>query len=175
MPGSRTTTTNSTSTRKRASHPSTGRKPSDRRSDVTFGSSPNRPHQTSSLRSLPHRSGMMSSPRPDSIGGRLREARLAAGLSQSMLERKSGVPKSMLSRYENDHLLPSVRTLRRLAEAIELPASALFDDEGSPAMLDRELARRGIRFSSRAEMLRFADMISDAVRQNQTDASTARR
>ena len=115
----------------------------------------------------------MSSPRTDSIGIRLREARLAAGLSQSMLERKSGVPKSMLSRYENDHLLPSVRTLRRLAESIGVPASALFEDEGSPAMLDRELARRGIRFASRAEMLRFADMISDAVRESQP--STARR
>ncbi len=99
----------------------------------------------------------------DSVGDRLRSARRAAGLSQSMLERKSGIPKSMLSRYENDHLLPSVRTLRRLADAIGVTASSLFEDDDSPAMLDRELARRGIRFSSRAEMLRFADMICDAM------------
>ena len=101
----------------------------------------------------------------DSLGDRLRAARTAAGLSQSMLERKSGIPKSMLSRYENDHLLPSVRTLRRLAEAIGVAASALFENGDSPAMLDRELARRGVRFTSRAEMLRYADMICDAIAQ----------
>jgi transcriptional regulator with XRE-family HTH domain len=110
------------------------------------------------------------------LGNRLRVARLGAGLSQSMLERKSGVPKSMLSRYENDHLLPSVRTLRRLSEAIGVAASALFEQEDAPAMLDRELARRGIRFSSRAEMLRFADIISEALgRSAEADASVARR
>jgi transcriptional regulator with XRE-family HTH domain len=88
-----------------------------------------------------------------------------------MLERKSGIPKSMLSRYENDHLLPSVRTLRRLAEAIGVGASMLFEEEDSPGMLDRELARRGIRFGSRAEMLRFADMISEAMAQRDQPAS----
>ena len=106
-----------------------------------------------------------------SLGDRLRAARTGAGLSQSMLERESGVPKSMLSRYENDHLLPSVRTLRRLAEAIGVAASALFEEEDSPVMLDRELARRGVRFGSRAEMLRFADMICAAL---ETDTSLAR-
>lgn len=111
----------------------------------------------------------------DTLGDRLRMARTAAGLSQSMLERKSGVPKSMLSRYENDHLLPSVRTLRRLSEAIGVAASALFEDDDSPAMLDRELARRGIRFGSRAEMLRFADMITETLAQREPNGSETRR
>ncbi|MFY9589032.1 MAG: helix-turn-helix transcriptional regulator [Actinomycetota bacterium] len=110
---------------------------------------------------------MTPSQRDDSLGYRLRAARAAAGLSQSMLERKSGIPKSMLSRYENDHLLPSVRTLRRLAEAIGIGAATFFEDEASPAMLDRELAHRGVRFGSRAEMLRYADMICDALAQQE--------
>ena len=110
---------------------------------------------------------MTASPRSEDIGRRLREARLAAGLSQSMLERKSGVPKSMLSRYENDHLLPSMRTLRRLATAIGVPVASFFDSDPSPTTLDGELARRGIRFATRAEMLRFANMISDAMAQQQ--------
>ena len=117
---------------------------------------------------------MTPAARNESLGDRLRSARTAAGLSQSMLERKSGIPKSMLSRYENDHLLPSVRTLRRLADSIGVAASSLFEDDDSPAMLDRELAERGIRFGSRAEMLRFADMISDAIAQ-QNQGSEARR
>jgi transcriptional regulator with XRE-family HTH domain len=114
---------------------------------------------------------MMVIGRPESLGNRLRAARLGAGLSQSMLERKSGVPKSMLSRYENDHLLPSVRTLRRLADAMGVAASALFEQEDAPIALDRELARRGIRFSSRAEMLRFADMITEALGQSAARAA----
>lgn len=118
----------------------------------------------------------MATPLMDSLGDRLRAARLGAGLSQSMLERKSGIPKSMLSRYENDHLLPSVRTLRRLAESIGVAASSLFENEDSPVMLDRELARRGIRFGSRAEMLRVADLISETLAQQEQPAgSVARR
>lgn len=118
---------------------------------------------------------MRASRESDSIGGRLRETRLASGFSQSMLERKSGVPKSMLSRYENGHLLPSMRTLRRLADAIGIPAASLLDSDPSLISLDRELARRGIRFASRAEMLRFADMISDTVAKRQQGASVSRR
>jgi transcriptional regulator with XRE-family HTH domain len=118
---------------------------------------------------------MMAIDRLETLGDRLRAARLGAGLSQSMLERKSGIPKSMLSRYENDHLLPSVRTLRRLAESIGVAASSLFENEDSPVMLDKELARRGIRFGSRAEMLRFADIISRTVAQDTPEESEARR
>lgn len=117
----------------------------------------------------------MASAAAETLGYRLRTARLSAGLSQSMLERKSGIPKSMLSRYENDHLLPSVRTLRRLADSIGVAASALFETDESPAMLDKELARRGVRFGSRAEMLRFADMICDALGVQTKSASVPRR
>jgi transcriptional regulator with XRE-family HTH domain len=118
---------------------------------------------------------MMAVDRVESLGDRLRTARLGANLSQSMLERKSGIPKSMLSRYENDHLLPSVRTLRRLAEAIGVAASSLFESEDSPVMLDKELARRGIRFGSRAEMLRFADMIADVIGGERSEGSGSQR
>lgn len=98
-----------------------------------------------------------------SLGSRLREARLNAGLSQSALERKSGIPKSMLSRYENDRLLPSVRTLRRLADAIGITPSWLLERENGPGMLERELVRRGINMQSHTEVLRIADIVSEAV------------
>lgn len=98
-----------------------------------------------------------------SLGSRLRGARLNAGLSQSGLERKSGIPKSMLSRYENDRLMPSVKTLRRLADAIGTTLSWLLERENGPGMLERELARRGINVRSRADVLRIADIVSEAV------------
>jgi transcriptional regulator with XRE-family HTH domain len=98
-----------------------------------------------------------------SLGSRLRGARANAGLSQSALERKSGIPKSMLSRYENDRLLPSVPTLRRLAGALGITASSLLERENGAGMLERELARRGISVRSRDEVVRIADIVSEAV------------
>ena len=55
-----------------------------------------------------------------SFGQRLRQVRLHAGLSQSGLEERSGIPKARLSRYENGHVLPSIETLGRLASALEV-------------------------------------------------------
>ena len=57
-------------------------------------------------------------PAAKTFGSRLRDARDKAQLSQSDLSRSSGIPKTMLSRYENDHILPSVTTLRKLSTAL---------------------------------------------------------
>ena len=54
------------------------------------------------------------------FGQRLREARVAAGLSQSELEDISGIPKARLSRYENGHVEPSIQTLARLSRALNV-------------------------------------------------------
>src|SRR5947209_19476354 len=63
------------------------------------------------------------------FGGRLRRARLDAGLSQSGLEIRSGIPKARLSRYENGHVLPSIGTLTRLAEALGISQASLLGDQ----------------------------------------------
>lgn len=117
----------------------------------------------------------MAKSQSGSLGTRLRAARLGAGLSQSMLERKSGIPKSMLSRYENDHLLPSVRTLRRLAEATGTAASALFEFDTDPTLLGRELESRGIRFRSPSEVERIADIVAQALEDESAGSVTRRR
>src|SRR5439155_24159847 len=71
----------------------------------------------------PARGGYM---RNDStFGRRLREARREAGLSQSELELRSGIPKARLSRYENGHVLPSIGTLGKLARALVVSEAAL--------------------------------------------------
>lgn len=53
-----------------------------------------------------------------SIGTLIRRARLAAGMSQNDVEDASGIPKARLSRYENDHVVPTIGTLEALADAI---------------------------------------------------------
>ena len=54
------------------------------------------------------------------IGDRLRAIREAKKLSQGDIERRSGLLRPYLSRIEN-HTVPSVETLEKLARALEVP------------------------------------------------------
>ena len=52
------------------------------------------------------------------LGARLRRARLDAGMSQADLEALTGIAKTELSRYENDHVEPGIDRLRVLVHAL---------------------------------------------------------
>jgi len=98
------------------------------------------------------------------FGERLRAARDKAQISQSELSRASGVPKTMLSRYENDHILPSVTTLRKLSSALGESVSALVGN--GPAVLHTfaaVLGHRGIVIGTEAEAEQLALGIADLV------------
>ena len=99
------------------------------------------------------------------FGNRLREARLAAGLSQSELEDISGIPKARLSRYENGHVEPSIQTLNRLARALNVSEASLLGDERA-AMEEffAVLAERGITISTKAEAREAAERFADQAR-----------
>ncbi len=99
-----------------------------------------------------------------SFGQRLRQVRLHAGLSQSALEERSGIPKARLSRYENGHVLPSIETLGRLASALEVSEASLLGDQR--AMLDQfynTLFRRGVRIYSVEQSVQLANAVADVV------------
>ena len=101
------------------------------------------------------------------FGERLRLARGKAGVSQSELSRNSGVPKTMLSRYENDHILPSVTTLKKLATALGESVSALVGN--GPAVLHTfaaVLGHRGIVIGTEAEAEQLALVIATLVEGN---------
>ncbi len=88
--------------------------------------------------------------------------RLTAGLSQSRLAERSGVPKPRLSQYENDHLRPSLETLGRLAGALDVPPGRLLPGTPHPLVtLVDELVARGIRPRSGAEAARLAELVAD--------------
>ena len=67
------------------------------------------------------------------LGSRLRDARLAAGLTQRELSQRSGIRRQNLSRLEHgrsstthaDHALPRLDTLVTLARALGVPVSSL--------------------------------------------------
>ena len=83
------------------------------------------------------------------FGERLRATRVNARMSQADLTRLSGVPKTMLSRYENNHILPSISTLQKLAHALGTGEASLLGDgegaeqRGAQTFVDA-LGRRGI-------------------------------
>jgi transcriptional regulator with XRE-family HTH domain len=60
------------------------------------------------------------------IGDRLRELREAKMLSQGDIEKRTGLLRCYISRVENNHTVPSVDTLEKLARALEVPMYQLF-------------------------------------------------
>lgn len=98
------------------------------------------------------------------FGRRLRDARRAAGLSQSALEKRSGVPKTTLSRYENERILPSLHTLEGLASALGVTTGSLLGDGQAIAeRFLRVLAERGVRFRGMREAERLANLVADVL------------
>jgi transcriptional regulator with XRE-family HTH domain len=96
------------------------------------------------------------------FGQRLREARVAAGLSQSELEDISGIPKARLSRYENGHVEPSIQTLARLSRALNVSEASLLGDQR--AVLEdffQALNDRGVRITSSEQGAKIAHAIAD--------------
>ena len=63
------------------------------------------------------------------IGDRLRALREHKKLSQGDIEKRTGLLRCYISRVENDHTVPSVDTLEKMARALEVPMYRLFTDE----------------------------------------------
>ena len=71
------------------------------------------------------------------IGDRIRQIREQKKLSQGDLERKTGLFRCYISRVENGHTVPSVETLEKFAQALEVPLYQLFyESEQPPALPD---------------------------------------
>jgi quercetin dioxygenase-like cupin family protein/DNA-binding XRE family transcriptional regulator len=64
---------------------------------------------------------------PMAIGARLRHARLVKGLLLKQLAERVGVSISLISKYENDHLLPPLTVLHALVTELETNIGALFE------------------------------------------------
>jgi transcriptional regulator with XRE-family HTH domain len=60
------------------------------------------------------------------IGDRLKELREAKKLSQGKIEERTGLLRCYISRVENNHTVPSIDTLEKLARALEVPMYQLF-------------------------------------------------
>ncbi len=66
------------------------------------------------------------------IGDRIRAVREAKKLSQGDVEKRSRLLRVYISRVENNHTTPSVETLEKFANALDVPLYQLFYDGEEP-------------------------------------------
>ena len=69
------------------------------------------------------------------LGDSIRKIRLAKGISQGEMQKRTGILRSYLSRVENGHTVPAVETLEKMARALEVPLYQLFYDGDEPPKL----------------------------------------
>ena len=56
-----------------------------------------------------------------SVGGKIKDARKAKGLTQDQLAQKSGVATMTIRRYETGNRQPRLEQLQKIADALEIP------------------------------------------------------
>ncbi len=67
------------------------------------------------------------------IGKRLATLRASKGMSQGDVEKRTGLLRCHVSRVENGHTIPSLDTLQRWADALEVQVYQLFfEGRGEP-------------------------------------------
>src|SRR3974390_3077256 len=98
------------------------------------------------------------------IGEVIRSYRGQRGLSQGDIERRTGLLRCYLSRVENGHTVPSLETLAKIAEAMDISLADFFPGTETPR--DREtqrmlgeLSQDEIRFL--AEIKKYSSTLSD--------------
>ena len=98
------------------------------------------------------------------IGEVIKTYRSQRGLSQGDIERRTGLLRCYLSRVENGHTVPSLETLAKIAEAMEIsladffPGTETTHDKETQKMLG-ELSQDEIRFL--AEIKKYSTTLSD--------------
>src|SRR5450755_129134 len=98
------------------------------------------------------------------IGEVIKTYRSERGLSQGDIERRTGLLRCYLSRVENGHTVPSLETLAKIAEAMEINLADFFP--GADSAQDRqtrkvlsELSEEEILFLT--EIKKCSHMLSD--------------
>ncbi|MCD7807929.1 MAG: helix-turn-helix domain-containing protein [Erysipelotrichaceae bacterium] len=80
-----------------------------------------------------------------SIGTNIKKYRNDKGISQRELERLTGIDHSRIAKYENDKSEPNKASLERIANALEVPVSKLYDDSIDWSKYDKMIDLDSIR------------------------------
>jgi transcriptional regulator with XRE-family HTH domain len=76
------------------------------------------------------------------VGGRLKAERKARRFSQADLEQRCGLPRCRISWLENGRAVPTIETLEKLCDALEIPLHQLFGEGDQPAKKARTASER---------------------------------
>lgn len=95
----------------------------------------------------------------DGIGARVRAAREGRAYTQEEVSKKAGIGTVQLSRIENNHMRPRAKTIRHLAEALDVPVETLTGAEGLPYLGARQQERH--RERPRLDGTPAADAVSE--------------
>lgn len=82
------------------------------------------------------------------IGYGLRAVREAKGLSQGDVGKRSGMKHALISRIENDHVVPAIESRQKLGHSLDVPLYQLFYDRQIPAALSQRNSERGTFWGS---------------------------
>src|SRR6267154_1350512 len=94
------------------------------------------------------------------VGARLRTERKAQNLSQADLERRTGLPRCRISWLENGRAIPTLETLEKISDALDIPLRQLFEEDkpdGQFAVTATHTGMRGSGLSGRKKG-RFAKL-----------------
>ena len=98
------------------------------------------------------------------IGQVIRAYRADRGLSQGDIERSTGLLRCYLSRVENGHTVPSLETLAKIAEALDISLADFFPGSETPSERDAqkmlgELSDEEVRFL--AEIKKYSTTLNE--------------
>lgn len=92
------------------------------------------------------------------VGARLRAERKSRNLSQADLERRTGLARCRLSWLENGRAVPTIETLEKISDALEIPVYRLLydgDESVQVANASSKIATNGNRRRSRKNEVRM--------------------
>jgi len=95
------------------------------------------------------------------IGTTIRAHRLQKGLSQGDIEK--GLLRCYLSRVENGHTVPSLDTLAKIAEALDMPIAQFFNEDTLNRQFNtQKLSDEELRFLS--QIRRYSSNLNESDR-----------
>jgi transcriptional regulator with XRE-family HTH domain len=100
------------------------------------------------------------------IGETIRNYRLQKSMSQGDIEKRTGLLRCYLSRVENGHTIPSLDTLAKIAQAMDLPLAQFFADSvaenGANGRAVPQLSEDEVRFLS--QIRRYSPNLNESDR-----------
>ncbi len=111
---------------------------------------------------LPETLAVSPEPAPINIGVTIRSFRLQRGMSQGDIEKRTGLLRCYLSRVENGHTVPSLDTLQKIANALDLPLSQFFAEDPVKDVPGVTLSQEEIHFLTQVQ--RYSSHLTESDR-----------